>query len=58
MSRHARLVWFHGTMTEVGQSFTKRAAATLRLVALQVLAAGARAGVPDVNDAMLPLGRL
>ena len=34
-------------------SFTDRVAATLRLVVLQVLAAAAKEGVPDVNDALL-----
>lgn len=34
-------------------SFTERAAQLLRLVVLQVLAAAAREGVPDVNDAIL-----
>ena len=37
---------FAGTLTE-------RAAATVRLVVLQVLAAAAKEGVPDVNDAIL-----
>ena len=35
------------------KSFTERVAASLRLVVLQVLAAAAREGVADVNDAIL-----
>ena len=46
-------MWFHSTMKAVGEAFVERAAATVRLVVLQVLAAAARAGVADVNDAIL-----